>query len=130
MTEGLQHSLVDKCSWKQAVELSLGVLTSLVLGTCDIHYSACTGKRTGNSCETKGPHYGRCCKHGTVPSWVEKRDSHVSWCLKWLERSVKFGLNQEAGSQKKQRSNCGKFYYCDRISHSQEDCLKYKIILG
>lgn len=52
-TEGLQRSLTGKRSWRQAVGLGVGVLTSLVLGACDIHHSACTGKRRGNSCESK-----------------------------------------------------------------------------
>lgn len=46
-------SLTGKCSWRQAVELSVGVKTSLVLEAWDIHHSICTGKRRGNSCKSK-----------------------------------------------------------------------------
>lgn len=106
VTEGLQRSLTGKHSWRQAAGLSMGVLTSPVLKDCDIHHSACTGKRRGNSCESK--------EYGTPSqSMLEVQDcaklggkegfSSIPWCLKWLERSVKFGLNQGAGSQKKQR---------------------------
>lgn len=50
---GIACSLKGKCSWRQAVELSMGARTSLVLETWDIHHSICTGKRWGNSCKSK-----------------------------------------------------------------------------
>lgn len=50
---GIACSLTGKCSWRQAVELSVGVRTSLVLEAWDIHHSICTGKRRGKSCKSK-----------------------------------------------------------------------------
>lgn len=50
---GIACTLTGKCSWRQAVELSVGVGTSLVLEAWDIHHSICTGKRRGNSCKSK-----------------------------------------------------------------------------
>lgn len=51
--EALQCSLTGQHGLKQTVRQSVGVLTGLFLGTCDIHHCACTGKSRGNSCESK-----------------------------------------------------------------------------
>lgn len=60
--EALQCSLTGQHGLKQTVRQSVGVLTGLFLGTCDIQNCACTGKSRGNSCESK--------ECGTPPQWV------------------------------------------------------------
>lgn len=50
---GIADSLTGKCSWRQAVELSMRVRTNLVLEAWDIYHSICTSKRRGNSCKSK-----------------------------------------------------------------------------
>lgn len=91
---GIAVSLTGKCSWRQAVELSVGVRTNLVLEAWDICHSICTGKRRRNSCKSKelwNPITVNAVSTGLCQVSGKEGFSFVLWCLRQLERSVKIG---------------------------------------